>query len=174
MQARDVANYLLFVTSESCSDVTNMKINKLIYFAQGHALQQGFSLFEDTFVAGDHGPLVEDVYHLYEKWGSNPIGEWDEEEAKAMPDDIRAFLVRVAGVYASYSASQLRRMTHQPNTPWKKCYVKGVQYRPIPEEMIKEYFINSVSPLSDEEDFDSSYVGYRDSDGYLVLPADMR
>lgn len=173
MRARDVANYLLFVTSEACSDVSNMKINKLLYFAQGHALQQGFSLFDDEIVAGDHGPLVEDVYHLYEKWGREPITEWDEEQARNMPEHIRELLINVAGTYGSYSASQLRRMTHQPNTPWKKYYKPKGSYKLIPNDAIKDYFINNVSPIN-EDDTELEFIGYRDSEGYVVLPKSMK
>ena len=173
MNARDVANYLLFVTSEACSDVTNMKINKLVYYAQGHALQQGFSLFDDEIRAGDHGPIIEDLYHFYEEWGDQPIQEWDEDAARALPENIRAFLIDIAAVYGQYSAAQLRWMTHQPHTPWKDNYQKGGRYRLIPTDDIRRYFVDNVSALNDD-DIDIEFVGYRDNNGVLVLPAELR
>ena len=174
MNAIDIANYLLFVTSDVCSDVTNMKINKLVYFAQGHALQQGFSLFSDDIRAGEHGPIIETVYHHYEDWGNKPITEWDEAGAKVLPENIKDFLIEIAKVYSQYTTSQLRWMTHQPNTPWKEYYHEGGRYRVIPTEAIEDYFKNNVSPLGDDDYSDFEFIGYRDDDGYLVLPAEMR
>ena len=39
MTAIAVANYLLYIMGEAFDDLTNMKLNKLLYFAQGHYLQ---------------------------------------------------------------------------------------------------------------------------------------
>ena len=154
--ALDIANYLLFLTSDAVDDVSILTIIKLLYYAQGHALQEGIDLFDDEVRAGEHGPIVEPVYHKYEKWGSGPIKEWDEEQAKAIPEELQDFLLRVAAVYSRYSASQLRWMTHQPHTPWSNNFVEGGRYRIIPTKEIESYFKHNVSPLSNSEDVELS------------------
>lgn len=46
MEAKTIANYMLYIMSDAFDDLTNMKINKLLYFAQGHYLSKyGKALF---------------------------------------------------------------------------------------------------------------------------------
>lgn len=172
--AVDIANYLIFVTSDICSDMSNMKVNKLVYFAQGHALKRGFSLFDEKIRAGQHGPMVEEVYHAYEQWGDEPILKWDEESAKKLPSEIREFLIEVAGKYVTYTAAQLRQMTHQTDSPWDKCFVQGGRYRQIPNEIIAEYFKNEDFSTNADPQPKYDFVGHRDDEGYIVLPKDMQ
>lgn len=66
MTAIAVANYLLYIMGEAFDDLTNMKLNKLLYFAQGHYLQRyGKPLFDNAVEAWDHGPVVPEVYTAY-------------------------------------------------------------------------------------------------------------
>lgn len=66
MEARTVANYMLYIMGDAFDDLTNMKINKLLYFAQGHYLREyGEPLFDDGIEAWDHGPVIPAVYSAY-------------------------------------------------------------------------------------------------------------
>ena len=58
--AIDVANELIRVAHENGKSISNMKLQKLLYLAQGiHlALENGAPLFEDTIEAWKYGPVV--------------------------------------------------------------------------------------------------------------------
>lgn len=176
MKAIDAANYLVYLMNGSCDDLTNMKINKLLYYAQGHYLQKyGTRMFDDDFEAWDHGPVVASVYSRYQGMGSDPITECDETCISSVPDPAADVLFEVAREYGKYTAGALRSMTHVPNGPWDQVYSKGSSHTIIPFDSIKAWFSRpGCKELhSLELDFtDDSFVGYRDEDGNLVLPKD--
>ena len=173
--AYEIANYLVYLMSDVCDDLTNMKINKLLYYAQGHSMKKyGRVMFDDRIEAWDHGPIVYDVYTHYKDYGDRPISEWNKEMLGAVSAEDQECLMDVARTYSRYTAAALRNMTHVPNGPWDKAYEPGNLRTEIPVQLIKDYFENHVDPIRPIElNLDSdSFVGYRDSDGYLVLPED--
>ncbi|MDT2306002.1 hypothetical protein P7H21_21565 [Paenibacillus larvae] len=48
------------------------------------------------------------------------------------------FILKVLDKYESYSAGELVEKTHQVGGPWKRVYVKGMNYE-ITDELIKRY-----------------------------------
>lgn len=171
--AVDAANFLVFLMKDSYDDLTNMKINKLLYYAQGHYLKEyGSPLFTEKIYAWDHGPLVKEVYGKYKAYHDKPINSCDENEALALDDDIKSFLLEIARLYGRYTASALRNMTHKPNTPWDKTQ-NGTE---IPISYISDYFnkhVESIKPI-DVEINDDDFIGYHDDAGVFVLPEDWR
>ena len=71
----DVAEFFIQVANQSEDDqMTNLKLNKLLYYAQGAYLARtGKPLFENRIEAWDLGPVVPEVYHKYKVCGKNPI-----------------------------------------------------------------------------------------------------
>ena len=68
MTATTAANYLLYIMGEAFDDLTNMKLNKLLYFSQGHYLKKyGRPLFNNVIEAWGHGPVVPEVYSTYKE-----------------------------------------------------------------------------------------------------------
>ena len=73
MSAQQVADYFLASADEE-ELVTNMKLQKLLYYAQGfHLAVHGEPLFHDPIVAWSHGPVVPEVYHRFKHNGSSGI-----------------------------------------------------------------------------------------------------
>lgn len=173
MKARDAANYLLYIMSDVFDDLTNMKINKLLYFAQGYYLKKyGTPLFDDKIEAWEHGPVVSDVYSLYKDYGDKPIKGYDDTGAAGrVALEAKRVLYDVAKKYGKYTASALRNMTHVVDSPWDKVYRPDLLHRVIPIAVMREYF-NKMEELSPEvkkfKETDS--IGYRDENGILVLP----
>ena len=173
--AYEVANYLVYLMNGVCDDLSNMKLNKLLYYAQGHHLQKtGRVLFSDKIEAWDHGPIVDDVYQRYKKYGDAPIPTWDSNILDRLSEEEQDCLMDIARTYSRFTASALRNMTHKPNGPWDKVYEHGKYHTEIPVSLITDYFDKKIPPIKPVElDLSSdSFIGYRDSDGYLVLPGD--
>lgn len=174
MKATDVANYLVYLLSDVCEDLSNMKLNKLVYYAQGyHCRRFATPFFDDAIEAWEHGPVVPSVYAQYKQKGNAPISEWDQARVDAMPDEDADLLVDVARVYGRYTAAALRNMTHQLGGPWDQSYVSG-QYRTvIPIGVIEEFFESDKVQEIDlqiPEPADEDCIGYRDAEGVFVLP----
>ena len=173
--ACEVANYLVYLTSTVCDDLSNMKLNKILYYAQGHYLQiTGNVLFPDKIEAWDHGPIVDAVYQQYKTYGDSAILTWNDSILNKISENEQDFLIDIARTYSRYTASALRNMTHMPNSPWDKVYEFGKYHTEIPVSLIKEYFdknIATIKPVEIDINCDS-FIGYRDSNGVLVLPGD--
>ena len=64
--ALDVANFFIDSAKDTEDPMTNMRVNKYVYFAQGYALAKlGRPLFKDEIQAWEHGPVVPALYQLF-------------------------------------------------------------------------------------------------------------
>lgn len=174
MTAAAAANYLLYIMGDAFDDLTNMKINKLLYFAQGHYLKKyGVPLFDDPIEAWDHGPVVPEVYHAYKGYGDRPIQGYDGNMILAVTPEAEDILYQVARKYGRYTAGALRNMTHVVGSPWDRVYQGGHSHTEIPLAVIRDYFTEAEDLTPAVKHFqESDFVGYRDEDGVLVLPKD--
>src|SRR5688572_18511108 len=69
--ALDVAKYLLSLQDEEVGDsISNLKLQKLLYYAQGfHLAEHGRALFEERIEAWQHGPVIPTVYPEFKDYG---------------------------------------------------------------------------------------------------------
>ena len=171
--ALDAANFLIFLMKGTCDDLSNMKLNKLLYYAQGHYLKMyGVPLFKEKIYAWTHGPLIKEVYGMYKDYGDHAIENCDDSKALALDDNIKSFLLDIARVYGRFTASALRNMTHKPHSPWDQT----AEGHEIPLSVIEMYFESCEQPIGFVTiDFDeNSFIGYHDDSGVFVLPEDWR
>ena len=144
MKASDVADFLICIgNAENEDPMTNLRINKLMYFAQGWHLQRfGNPLFNEDIKAWKYGPVVESIYRKYHSYGRNIITECTPGfNASAITTDDLQLLIDVYSRYRSYSISRLVEKSHGDNTPWAKVYRDG-ENMTIPLNLISEYFRN--------------------------------
>lgn len=172
MTAIAVANYLLYIMGEAFDDLTNMKLNKLLYFAQGHYLKKYEKpLFDDAIEAWDHGPVVPEVYSAYKEYGDRPVQGYDGNQVAKITPEVEDILFGVARKYGRYTASALRNMTHVVGSPWDQAYQGKHSHTVIPVEAIQGYFTDAEALNPAVKQFkESDFIGYRGEDGILVLP----
>ena len=131
-----LAHNRIVVDEEGAEHISNLKLQKLLYYAQGTFLAATDKpLFDDDIVAWLHGPVVESVYHQYKNNGSQGIPFDDDFDFSKFSDNENELLTEVYDAFGQYSAWKLRNMTHQ-ETPWKDTEQNSV----IPKEKIKDYF----------------------------------
>lgn len=173
-KAIDVAKFLIEIVGSSTSEdaITNLRINKLLYFAQAHSLQSlGYFLIDDDFQAWRHGPVIPSIYRIYKKFGKNAIQE-ELFDWSSLTRKEQLYLLDIIRKYKNDSTSALEAKSHTKGSPWDKSYELSVG-QVIPKEEIEAYFKNepkvkSFSPNYEEED----YIGYRDDSVALVIPMD--
>ena len=140
--ASDVAKWFLAYNRTVSADegaeyISNLKLQKLLYYAQGSFLAvTGEPLFDDDIVAWQHGPVVESVYHIYKKNGANGIPFDEDFDFSNFTESENDLLKEVYNTFGQYSAWKLRNMTHN-ETPWKSTKQNDV----ISPAVIKDYFI---------------------------------
>ncbi|MGU9987360.1 MULTISPECIES: Panacea domain-containing protein [unclassified Rickettsia] len=67
LSAIDVAKYLLILVDREAGDaITQLKLQKLMYIAQGiHLVLYDKPLFKEEIEASQHGPVVRELYHEF-------------------------------------------------------------------------------------------------------------
>ncbi|MCU6786400.1 Panacea domain-containing protein [Aedoeadaptatus acetigenes] len=138
--ANDIANWFLNYNfqlrefeDEDTDNISNLKLQKLLYYAQGTFLAiHNQKLFNDPIVAWKHGPVVESVYQNFKSYGASGIDQFQEVK---LDDETVDLLIEVYDVFGKYSAWGLREMTHQED-PWKNTNQSDV----IDPRLIKKYF----------------------------------
>lgn len=140
LTCHDVARYFLTLTDEEAGDlISNLKLQKLVYYAQGfHLALFDSPLFEDPIEAWTHGPVVPELYHAYKEYGSDAIPVPSDVDISIYDDETQELLNEVYEVFGQFSAWKLRNMTHD-EPPWKNAD-GGV----ITPESMKEYFSTLV------------------------------
>lgn len=120
---------------EDSEYITNLKLQKLLYYAQGKYYEKkGCALFDDDFQAWEHGPVIKKIYDLYEKNGANGI-KYEKDFDVEIDEETEEVLEEVYHDYAKYSAWMLRNMTHS-EMPWLTTNKNEI----ITKTKIKEQF----------------------------------
>jgi uncharacterized phage-associated protein len=138
ISAQDVADYFLASVDEDSGDnISNLKLQKLLYYAQGYylALNDGTPLFDDEIQAWAHGPVVPEVYRRYKVHGSGAIPAPVSCNSSKLDEATREFLNEVWRVCGQYSPWKLREMTHE-EPPWKETPAN----QPIALDSMRNYF----------------------------------
>jgi uncharacterized phage-associated protein len=139
-KASQIAKAFLKLSQPEIGDtVSNLKLQKLLYYAQGFNLAiNNKPLFEENLIAWEHGPVVKEVYDIYSKHSSNSIPV-PEEEVKLSGPEIE-LIDNVWKVYGQFSAWRLRQMTHD-EAPWKST----TRNQTISQEKLKTFFKTLVT-----------------------------
>lgn len=128
LSALDVAKYFLYVAFQNGDTITNLKMQKLLYYAQAWYMvnNDGNLLFADEIEAWKYGPVIPAVYKFFKEYNSCPINySVSESDIAVVAQHERDFLDEFAVEYFSMSATELVSMTHNEE-PWKLAYAKGI------------------------------------------------
>lgn len=71
--AIEVAHYVISKCTKDEMPISNLQLQKILYYLQKIFLQSDRELFTDDFVAWQFGPVIEDVYFDYCSFGAMPI-----------------------------------------------------------------------------------------------------
>lgn len=159
-KAYDVANYFILLWKGTEDAVSNLKLNELLYFAQGYAYAKlGRPLFSDDIEVWELGPVVRDVYKKYQSFGKSPIDIVDDSfDVDVFDEEELSLLMCVAADYGKYTASALIDMTHVNKLPWSTVYLLKGNCIIDPSDM-KNYFSDkNHSPLFLEDMIDQNNV----------------
>lgn len=113
---QNVADFLLVESRERGELLTNLKLQKLLYYAQAwHLALKGKSLFQEDFKAWVHGPVLISQYHRFRDFQWRPI-EMDVARP-AIEAELERYLVEIIDEFGVESAVSLELMTHREK-PW--------------------------------------------------------
>ncbi|WP_435011414.1 Panacea domain-containing protein [Tundrisphaera lichenicola] len=135
--SQEIANYFLANVDEEAGDnLSNLKLQKLVYYAQGLFLaMQGDPLFDESIEAWDHGPVVPGLFRTYQYRGARSIEPPERFEPGDYAPEVRELLDAVLEVYGQFSAFKLMRMTRN-EPPWRDT----PRHQEITRESLREFF----------------------------------
>lgn len=133
----DVAEYFLSKSDEEAGDViSNLKLQKLVYYAQGFSLAiNDRPLFQEEICAWQHGPVCPELYHRYKNYGALGIPIPTNVDFSKFSKLDKELLDEVYDVYGQFSAWKLRNMTHEED-PWRDTPIN----HEITHEAMKTFF----------------------------------
>ncbi len=176
----DVANYFLALDftrrskkDASGVDITPLKLQKLLYYAQGYYLASfGKSLFEEDFLKWEAGPVAESVLHQFSHRNSGiyrgqPIGPKQctfdrtskdlrqvlHEYRQKIDLEEQKYLALIYNMHLYDSGESLSEKTHTER-PWKDAFFKGKIEKGLMADFFRGYpifdFINALQSFSYE------------------------
>ncbi|MCG7869695.1 MAG: DUF4065 domain-containing protein [Candidatus Thiodiazotropha taylori] len=142
----DVSRFFLAKSDESNIPVTNLKLQKLVYYAQAFYLAiEGKALFDDLIEAWDHGPVAVDLYHECKRYGKNAIPYDHDFNEDVFSSEQLTVLNLVFEMQGRKCAWTLRQQTHQ-EYPWL-CHSEDGEVADgaeITQEEMRDYFSKFV------------------------------
>jgi uncharacterized phage-associated protein len=131
--------FIAWAGEEADTDLSNLKLQKVLYYAQGHHLARfGTPVFNEAVDAWAHGPVVKTAYHAFKDFEGAAIqfdGEYDWDQ---IDPETTQFLIEVWATYGALAAWKLREMTHA-EPPWQMAF-DGSPDKEIPQAVLADYF----------------------------------
>ncbi len=136
-----IANQLLIYSADNGGELmTNMKLQKMLYYQQGfHLAYFGTPLFDEDIEAWMYGPVVPSMYEKYKGYGRNGIEPDRTMQFAFEKKNELALFNEVCKVYGAYSAIGLMNMTHD-ETPWKSTPTGEGEGHIIAKEKMQLFF----------------------------------
>ena len=132
-----VADYMIDRCRELKKPVSNLKLQKMLYFAWiDYHIQEGRALFLDEFCAWQFGPVIPAVYYEYCIYGGRPINIKCQLEIDDVDTQV---LNEIVDRYVDVDVNVLVEKTHRSGTPWDRIYQHGAgNRRVIPFYLIEQ------------------------------------
>lgn len=153
---RQVTKSLLQIADANKNLVTNLKAQKLLYFAHGLCLAKyDVPLVEgESFQAWRYGPVIESLYHHLKVFGDAPISpispflsSWESLSDSDDDEKRKRCLSSILRQFGGMAAGRLIDLSHDKNGPWSIAYQDDAHGIEVPNDKIKEYFAKRLVPV---------------------------
>lgn len=148
----DVCRYIIKYSDEKNNWISNLKLQKLLYFIQAFFLINiDECCFHETIEAWEFGPVVPEAYHHFKRYGGASIPaiegkyhmnddceEGEEFDDTVITNDDKKMIRHMVDKLSRYSASFLVDVTHR-QAPWINAY-EPHDNNEITPDAIKEFF----------------------------------
>lgn len=149
ISAQDVGDYIIWSSHEAGSFLSNLKLQKLLYYVQAwHLAVFQRPLFPEKFQAWIRGPAIPEIYERYKGYG------WRNIDEEVGPPDldarIIAFMEEVLKEYGPLDARRLEQLTRDED-PWIVARGRIAEDEPstatIDEETMGGYYRQRLSEV---------------------------
>ena len=151
----DVSRYIINYSNKKDYGISNLKLQKVLYFVQAYFLiQTGHPCFNEKIEAWDFGPVVPVAYSEFKRFAGMDIPTvksyivfdendiWNtkriEFEENCIDNEDKVLINKVVDKFSEYSATDMVELT-QHQEPWMDAIVSN-QSNEITNKSIFEYF----------------------------------
>jgi uncharacterized phage-associated protein len=148
IKAGAIANEFLMLANKDNIDVSNLKLMKICYIAQGLSLSiLKKPAFLDSIEAWQYGPVIPSIYHEFKRFRSEPIrnyrsseldANFELKESELNDSQLKKIVQLTWNLYGNMSAQVLVDLTHQQGTPWFATFSERENI--INNVLIKQYY----------------------------------
>ena len=136
----DIAAYIIKLSDEIGEPVTNMKLQKLIYYTfVWYAVEKNKPLFKEKIRAWKYGPVITSVYDAYQEYGADVIKEIKSGNPDSLDDFTKSLVEDIFKVYGGKNAIELMNLAHS-EAPWRDTFDPKNQNKAIPFEAIVSFY----------------------------------
>jgi uncharacterized phage-associated protein len=151
---RGVANFVLDLAESEGLALSNLSINKIVFFLHAYFLVQfGRPLVSAKVEAWNYGPVFRELYREFKSFGEQPITgrayhiSPEDGDRKLctydFSDDERSVLQQTARKYIHLSPRALVAMSHEKDGPWDQVWnhvTLANASMSISNEIIKDWY----------------------------------
>lgn len=136
-KAIDLANYIVDKCIKDDDPITNLQLQKILYFIQKDFLKRGARAFSDDIEAWKFGPVVPNVYFYFCGFGAMPISISRDTVPNLTSD--KNIIDNIVEAKRKLDPWIMVKETHKITGAWYKVYNDGKgNHCVIPVNLIKE------------------------------------
>lgn len=142
--SHDIAEFIINRSCDLGQPVTNLDLQKLLYYSQGfHLALYGQKLFSEEVKSMDHGPVVSEAYQRFRVYGKNPISRQENRDFTVLDANTKDFVQLVISKYERLRGWNVRELTHN-ESPWLNHQDR---WQVIPQDVLAEFFLPKLGSL---------------------------
>jgi len=159
---RAVANFVLDLCDSRGRPVTNLSLQKIVYFCHVWSLiELSRPLIRHTFEAWEFGPVLPYLYREFRNYDRAPIvgraRQIDPSDGKycvvrySFDPETESLLRQIAGFYSRLRAGDLVELSHAEGGPWHSVWNHGGKVNPgmkIDDVEIVEFYSKVSRPFT--------------------------
>lgn len=137
-KAESVANYVIAYGMKIGHPVSNLQLQKILYYIQVHFLKKkGIPFFKDEIEAWQFGPVIPTVFYQYAAWGPAPITMFKTQKID-LEQEEKKDLEQIVKEKAVFSLLEIVADTHKKGKAWD-LYYKVNKRNVIPKKAMELY-----------------------------------
>lgn len=129
----EVSRHIINYSNRMGYGVSNLKLQKLLYFVQAYFLaftESGTPCFKEKIEAWQFGPVVPNVYYYFCGYGAMKIMNYYDEDFSLNYED-RQIIDKIIIEKRDMDPWQLVEETYRAGGAWDKTYKKGFGNREV-------------------------------------------
>lgn len=138
IQARLVAKYVLEQCKKKKKPISNLQLQKMLYYIQIELMKQNEDIIIDEFQAWRFGPVINNVYYDYCVNGPYAIMDIYDIPGE-LPKKVKEVINKVIREKINLNPWEMVEQTHRKGGAWFIIYNNGKGNKNIiPKELIRE------------------------------------